>query len=47
MLLLIKSNKQTMDFFNLKSPNFLGGNNVHNVIKIALAGFIVYKLVKK
>ena len=36
-----------MDFFNIKSPNFLGGQNVHNVVKIALATFIVYKLVKK
>ena len=35
-----------MDFLNIKSPNFLGGSNVHNVIKLALAGFIVYKLSK-
>ena len=28
-----------MDFLNIKSANFLGGSNVHNVIKIALAGF--------
>jgi hypothetical protein len=35
-----------MDLLNIKSPNFLGGTNVHNVIKLALAGFIVYKLVK-
>jgi hypothetical protein len=35
-----------MDLLNIKSPNFLGGQNVHNVIKLALAGFIVYKLVK-
>ena len=35
-----------MDFFNINSTKFLGGQNVHNVIKIALAGFIVYKLVK-
>lgn len=35
-----------MDLLNIKSPNFLGGANVHNVIKLALAGFIVYKLVK-
>lgn len=34
-------------FFDIKSSSFLGGANVHNVIKIALAGFIVYKLVKK
>lgn len=36
-----------MDFLNIKSANFLGGQNVHNVIKIALAGFIAYKLYKK
>lgn len=35
-----------MEFLNIKSPNFLGGSNVHNVIKLALAGFIVYKLTK-
>lgn len=35
-----------MDFLNLNSPKFLGGPNVHNVIKIALATFIVYKLSK-
>lgn len=32
--------------FDIKSANFLGGTNVHNIIKISLAGFIVYKLVK-
>lgn len=36
-----------MDFLNIKSANFLGGTNVHNVIKLALAGFIAYKLYKK
>lgn len=36
-----------MDFLDIKSPNFLGGQNVHNVIKIALAGFIVWKLTKR
>jgi hypothetical protein len=35
-----------MDFLNINSSKFLGGTNVHNVIKLALAGFIVYKLVK-
>jgi hypothetical protein len=34
------------NFFNISSPSFLGGQNVHNVVKITLAGFIVYKLVK-
>jgi hypothetical protein len=36
-----------MELFNINSPKFLGGQNVHNVIKIALASFIVYKLVKR
>lgn len=35
-----------MEFLNIKSPNFLGGQNVHSLLKLALAGFIVYKLVK-
>jgi hypothetical protein len=42
--IIIKNTK--MEFLNIKSPNFLGGSNVHNVIKLALAGFIVYKLAK-
>lgn len=45
--IFITQNKQKMDFLNIKSANFLGGSNVHNVIKIALAGFIAYKLYKK
>lgn len=35
------------DFLNIQSPKFLGGQNVHNVVKIALACFIAYKLFKK
>lgn len=35
------------DFFNINSPKFWGGANVMNLAKIALAGFIVYKVVKK
>lgn len=35
------------DFFNINSTSFWGGQNVMNVAKIALASFIVYKLVKK
>jgi hypothetical protein len=35
------------DFLNIKSTKFLGGQNIHNVVKIALASFIVFKLVKK
>lgn len=35
-----------MELLNINSPKFLGGTNVHNVIKLGLLGFIVYKLVK-
>jgi hypothetical protein len=35
-----------MDFLNINSSKFLGGTNVHNVIKLGLAGLIIYKLVK-
>lgn len=34
-------------FFDIKSPNWLGGNNVHNTITIALLGAIAYKMFKK
>jgi hypothetical protein len=46
---LFKTNKQTnmSELLNINSPKFLGGQNVHNVIKIALAAFVVYKLAKK
>lgn len=33
-------------FTDIKSPDFLGGNNVHNVITIALLGLLVYKAYK-
>ncbi len=33
--------------FDPKSPNFLGGNNVHHVAIIAMLGYLVYKAVKK
>lgn len=32
---------------DIKSPNYLGGVNVHNTITIALLAFLVYKTVKK
>tara|TARA_B110000971_G_C19948406_1_gene472158 strand:+ start:608 stop:730 length:123 start_codon:yes stop_codon:yes gene_type:complete len=32
--------------FDIKSMNFLGGNNVHNVITIGLLGLLVYKAYK-
>ena len=30
--------------FDIKSPNWLGGNNVHNTIQIVLLGVIAWKL---
>jgi hypothetical protein len=35
------------DFLNIKSANFLGGTNVHDLIKLSLAAYIVYKVAKK
>jgi hypothetical protein len=32
--------------FDIKSPNWLGGVNVHNTITIGLLAFLVYKAVK-
>lgn len=29
---------------DIKSPNFLGGNNVHNVIQIGLLLLVAYKV---
>lgn len=33
--------------FNIKSPNWLGGTNVHNTVQIVLLVAIAYKLFKK
>ena len=33
-----------MDLLNIKSSNFLGGTNVHNVVIIGLLAFAAYKL---
>jgi len=42
------TNKKTMKkYFNISSPMFLGGQNVHSLIKIGLASFVVYKLIKR
>lgn len=30
--------------FDIKSPNWLGGNNVHNTVQIVLLGVIAWKL---
>lgn len=35
------------DFINISSSNFLGGTNVHNLIKIAFVGAIAYKVFSK
>jgi len=29
---------------DIKSPNFLGGNNVHNLLIIGMLAFVVYKV---
>lgn len=34
-------------FFDIKSDKWLGGNNVHNTLTIAMLAFLVYKQVKK
>jgi hypothetical protein len=34
-------------FLDVKSPNFLGGNNVHHAVIIAGVAFLVYKAWKK
>lgn len=34
-------------FFDPKSPNFLGGNNVHHVAIIAMLAYLTYKAAKK
>jgi|TARA_R110000803_G_scaffold109722_2_gene178102 hypothetical protein len=31
---------------DIKSPQFLGGNNVHNLITIGLLSFLVFKAMK-
>jgi len=33
-----------MDLLNIKSSNFLGGTNVHNVLIIGLLAYAAYKL---
>lgn len=34
-------------FFDIKSPNWLGGVNVHNTLALIGIGFLVYKAMKK
>ena len=31
------------NILDIKSPDFLGGNNVHNVIIIGMLGYLIYK----
>jgi hypothetical protein len=31
-------------FFDIKSPNWLGGNNVHNTLIIGLSLLVAYKV---
>lgn len=33
-----------MDFLNIQSPKFLGGQNVHNVVLIGLLAYAAWKL---
>jgi hypothetical protein len=33
--------------FDIKSQDFLGGNNVHNVLILGLLGVLVFKAFKK
>jgi len=35
------------DLFDIQSPNYLGGNNVHNTLALLGIGFLVYCAVKK
>ncbi len=41
------NNKQMTEFFNIKSPNFLFGQNAQNLVIMAGIAFLVYKQVKK
>lgn len=34
------------DFFNIKSPNYLGGTNVHNTLALAGIAYLVWKAYK-
>jgi hypothetical protein len=35
------------DLFNIKSPNYLGGVNVHNTLALLGIGYLVWKAYKK
>jgi hypothetical protein len=34
-------------FLDIKSPNYLGGVNVHNTLALLGIGYLVYKAMKK
>lgn len=34
-------------FFDIQSPNWLGGNNVHNTITIGLLAYLAWKTYKR
>jgi hypothetical protein len=34
-------------FFDIKSPNWLGGTNVHNTLALVGIGYLVYKAMVK
>jgi hypothetical protein len=34
-------------FLDIKSPNWLGGNNVHNTLALIGIGYLVFKAMKK
>jgi hypothetical protein len=34
-------------FFDIKSPNWLGGVNVHNTLALVGIGYLVFKAMKK
>jgi hypothetical protein len=46
-ILLTLNFKKMNGLFDIKSPNWLGGVNVHNTIALLGIGFLVYKAVKK
>lgn len=47
MFFVVLFNKEKRkNMFDIKSDEFLGGNNVHNVIIIGMLGYLVYKSYK-
>jgi len=46
MFLLLFNKEKLENMFDIQSDEFLGGNNVHNVIIIGMLGYLVYKSYK-